>query len=82
MFNFCKYKNILGIPNEGIREKYRIFDISVIDVIGTIILAFFIQFFLLREVSFLAILISCFIAGILLHRMFCVKTKIDKILFS
>jgi len=82
MFNFCKYKNMLGKPNEGIRKRYRIFDISIIDVIATIILALAIKFFLAHDVSFIAILISCFIAGILIHRMFCVKTKIDKIIFS
>ena len=29
MFNLCKYKNILGKPNEGIRKKYRLFNISL-----------------------------------------------------
>ena len=82
MFNLCKYKNILGKPNEGIRKKYRIFNISLLDVGATILLALFINFFLLREVDFLSILLSCFFAGILFHRFFCVKTTIDKFLFG
>tara|TARA_A100001011_G_scaffold399719_1_gene509833 strand:+ start:2403 stop:2651 length:249 start_codon:yes stop_codon:yes gene_type:complete len=82
MFNLCKYKNILGKPNEGIRKKYRLFNISLLDVGATIILALFIHFFLLKEVEFLAILISCFIGGILFHRFFCVRTTIDKFIFG
>ncbi len=82
MFNLCKYKNILGKPNEGIRKKYRLFNISLLDVGATILLALVIHFFLLKEVEFLAILICCFIAGILFHRFFCVKTTIDKFLFG
>ena len=82
MFNLCKYKNILGKPNEGIRQKYRLFNISLLDVGATIILALIIHFFLLKEVEFLAILISCFFAGILFHRFFCVRTTVDKFIFG
>ena len=52
MFNLCKYKNILGKPNEGIRKKYRLFNISLLDVGATILLALVIHFFLLKEVEF------------------------------
>ena len=39
MFNLCKYKNIIGKPNEGIRKKDRLFNISLLDVGATILLA-------------------------------------------
>ena len=38
----CKYKNIFGEPKIGI-HKYRLFDIAIIDVIGTIILGYIIH---------------------------------------
>ena len=81
MWYFCKYKDALGKPNEGL-HSYRVFDIAVFDVLLTFLLAKFIQYYILEEYDFLLILISCFIVGILLHRVFCVKTTVDKLLFS
>ena len=81
MWYFCKYKDSLGKPKKGL-HSYRVFDISVIDVLFTFILAKFIQYNLLEEWDFLLILICCFSSGIILHRVFCVKTTIDKLLFT
>ena len=81
MWYFCKYKDILGKPGEGL-HSYRIYNISVLDVLFTFLLAKFIQYYILEEYEFLMILISCFAAGIVLHRVFCVKTTIDKLLFG
>jgi hypothetical protein len=80
MMYFCKYKNIFGKPNEGL-HRYRILDIAMIDVICTILLAKAIQFYLIPEVNIYMILFWCFFLGILLHRVFCVRTTIDKLLF-
>ena len=76
----CKYKNIFGKVDEGI-HSYRIFNIAIIDVILTFLLAFIIQL-LLPKYNYYHILILLFILGIILHRMFCVRTTIDKILFN
>jgi hypothetical protein len=76
--NLCKYKNLLGIPNKGI-HSYRFMGIAIADVIMTIIGAIIISFFL--KVSFVFTCISLFILGIILHRLFCVRTTIDKLLF-
>jgi len=78
MVSLCKYKNALGIPNEGI-HSYRLFGLAIIDVIMTIIGAFIISYFLKK--SFLYTLIIIFILGIILHKVFCVRTTIDKIIF-
>ena len=44
----------------------------------TFLLAKFIQYYILEEYEFLMILVSCFAVGIILHRVFCVKTiKMD-----
>ena len=76
--NLCKYKDALGKPGVGI-HSYRIFNIAIVDVIMTFIGAFIISYFL--NISFIKTSIFLFILGIILHRIFCVKTTIDKLLF-
>jgi hypothetical protein len=76
----CKYSEIFGKVGEG-AHSFRIFDIAVVDVIFTIIGAFLIHRFLLPQYQFLHILVALFILGIALHRFFCVRTTIDKMLF-
>lgn len=38
MFDLCKYKDILGRPNEGV-HSFRIFNIAIVDVLLTILAA-------------------------------------------
>jgi hypothetical protein len=76
---FCDHRNILGKPNEGI-HKYRIFNFSIIDIMLTIIAAYILSW--LFKANFWATLIILFLLGIILHRIFCVKTTLDKILFK
>jgi hypothetical protein len=76
---FCKYKDILGKLGEGV-HSIRICDIAIVDVILTIIGAYFIS--KIFKLNFLNTLIILFILGILLHRIFCVRTTIDKLLFN
>ena len=76
--NLCKYKNILGVPEKGI-HSYRLYGLAIADVIMTIIAAFVISKF--YKYSFFYTLLFLFILGIFLHRIFCVRTTIDKMLF-
>jgi len=76
----CQYKDILGKPGQGI-HSYRIFNIAYVDVIFTIIGAYVIYLFF-PKINYFVILISFFILGIILHKMFCVRTTIDKYLFG
>jgi hypothetical protein len=76
--NLCKYKNALGIPKKGI-HSYRFMGLAIADVILTIIASLIISFFIKKP--FLLVLIILFILGIILHRLFCVRTTIDKLLF-
>jgi len=77
--DLCKYKNIFGTPNEGI-HSYRIFNIAIADVLMTIAGAYLISYFF--KVSFLYTCIVLFILGIILHKLFCVRTTVDKIIFG
>tara|TARA_Y100000590_G_scaffold106658_1_gene121342 strand:+ start:216 stop:461 length:246 start_codon:yes stop_codon:yes gene_type:complete len=81
MWYFCKYKDILGKPKTGL-HSYRVFDIAVVDFLLTILLAKFFEFYMMKGIPFWKILIVTFILGIIVHRIFCVKTTIDKLLFS
>ena len=75
----CKYKNVLGKVNTGL-HSYRILDIAVIDVILTILLAYVVKLIFPNK-KFILILVLLFLLGIILHRLFCVRTTIDKLLF-
>jgi hypothetical protein len=79
--DLCKYSNLFGAPNTG-AHSYRLFDIAIVDVIATIILGIFIKYYFLKKTNILKIMIFLFILGIISHRVFCVKTKIDSLLFG
>ena len=65
-------------PNTG-PHKYRLFNIAIVDVVLTIILAYGISWFF--EYPFLRTLGILFLIGIIAHRLFCVRTTVDKIIF-
>ena len=84
--NLCRYKDLFGKPGEG-AHSYRIFNIAIIDVLSTIISAYLIYFILryvlnIMCINYWWILLGVFLLGILLHRLFCVRTTIDKLLFN
>ena len=74
----CKYKEIGGIPGKGL-HKYRIFNIAVIDVLFTLLGAYLFAYYFHYPVIY--VIIAAFVSGIIAHRMFCVRTTIDKLLF-
>ena len=71
---------MFGEPNTGL-HKYRLFNIALVDLVSTIALAYVIHLYN-PEYMFLHILVILFILGIVLHRLFCVRTTIDKLLFK
>ncbi len=78
MDSLCKYKNLFGKPGKGV-HSFRIFNIAVVDVILTILGAFLISF--VMKFNFFSTLLVLFLLGIIMHRLFCVRTTIDKLLF-
>ncbi len=76
---YCKYSNLFGEPNKGI-HSIRIFNIAIVDVLLTILVAHLASEFF--KVSFILVLLILFVLGIILHRLFCVKTTVDKLLFD
>lgn len=76
----CEYKDFFGQPGQGL-HAYRIFDLAVMDILATILVAWLIHQWW-PQYSFRSILIILFILGIVLHRLFCVHTTVDKWLFN
>jgi hypothetical protein len=74
----CKYKDIFGRPNEG-GHSFRIFNIAIIDVVFTIIGGVLIARWL--GIAIWKPVMVLFILGIFFHRLFCVRTTVDKLLF-
>jgi hypothetical protein len=77
--NLCYYNNIFGIPKEGL-HKYRLFNIAIVDIILTILVALIITYFF--NLNFINILLILFIIGIILHKLFCVNTTINNLIFN
>ena len=75
--DFCQYKDLFGEPNQGL-HSYRIFDIAVVDVLSTIFGAFLISWVISQ--SFILIFIVLIILSVVLHRSFCVDTRVDRFL--
>ncbi len=73
-----KWKNILGEPGKGIHKHY--FGVAIADVIFTIIGAYIFHL-IYPKYSFLFYLVFLFVSGIILHRLFGVRTTVDKTLF-
>lgn len=75
----CKYRHIFGKERQGF-HSYRLFDVAIGDLILTIILAWYISYQF--NVSFWITLTSVLIIGIAIHRMFCVNSKINMLIFG
>lgn len=76
--SLCVYKDALGQPGTGI-HSYRVANIAIADVIMTLAVAYAIA--VLFNVPFTYSAVGMFIAGIISHRIFCVHTTVDRILF-
>jgi hypothetical protein len=75
---FSQYQNALGIPGQGIHTHVMGFAIG--DILMTILGAY--VFHRMTGYTFWKCLLGLFVLGILLHRLFNVRTTLDKILFS
>ena len=75
----CPYSEALGRPREGV-HAYRLFDVAVVDValtiLGGLIIAHLLGWHPAVGVA------ALFVIGVIMHRLFCVKTKVDELLFG
>jgi len=76
---FKQFSDIFGKPNEGV-HSYRIFNIAIVDVIATLLGALIINY--IFKINYFIVLVILFILGIVLHRLFCVNTTINRYIFG
>ena len=76
--DLCKYKGVFGEPDTGV-HKIRLFNLAIFDIIATILLGYF--FSKITKINLWISILSMFVLGIISHRVFCVRTTVDKILF-
>jgi hypothetical protein len=77
MNNLCIYRDIFGKPNEGV-HSIRLFDFALVDVVFTIIAAYLLHKYTNLSLSLSILLL--FVLAILFHWLFCVDTKLNRIL--
>jgi len=75
---FCQYNTIFGKVGEG-AHSYRLYNIAIVDLLSTIIAAYIYSMY--TSYNFINVLLVVLIIGIIMHRLFCVRTTIDKLLF-
>ena len=73
------FKDLFGKVGEGI-HSYRFMNIAIVDVLMTIAGAAILSY--LFNISLWMTLACVFASGIILHRLFDVRTTIDKLLFT
>ena len=79
MTNLCQYKDVFGKPREGV-HSYRFLGVAVVDVVMTLFAAVLLSLFLKTKLWKTTLFL--FILAIILHRMFCVNTRINVLLFG
>lgn len=79
MSTLCQYKNVFGKEREGV-HAVRIFDVAIVDVVLTFIAAYLIH--IISGWNLILVTILLFILGIIAHRLFCVNTKVNVLIFG
>ena len=87
--SLCQYKNLFEEPRTGIHSlRIPIIDVGFYDVLFTILLGLFISvipilfFNTNTKKTIILSQIFVFLSGIIIHRLFCVRTRVDKLLFK
>lgn len=75
----CQYKDLFGAAGEGV-HSYRLFGLAIVDVVLTILGAMLIAW--ATRWPLFPTMLGLFALGILAHRVFCVRSTVDKLLFS
>lgn len=75
----CKFKHIFGKERQGF-HAIRVFDLAILDVIGTIMIGFLISKYL--KVNIIAVITLLFATAMFVHRLFGVNTKLNTLIFG
>jgi len=72
----CPYKDVFGKPGTGV-HALRVFDIAVVDVVLTVIAAYYISGYYRWSLKWTVF--WAFVIGELFHYVFCVETTVIKL---
>ena len=75
MSGLCAYKDIFGAPGTG-AHAYRFLGVAIVDVVLTVLAAWAIAWWFQWPIWKVAMIL--FLVGILMHRLFCVRTTVDR----
>ena len=78
MPSLCRYKDVFGAPGTGVHKH--VFGIAWVDTVMTVLIAAVLSYS--TGWNFLPSLLILFVLGIIMHRLFCVRTTVDKFLFG
>jgi hypothetical protein len=73
----CQYKDRLGVPGQGVHRHF--FGVAVFDIVATLVLTELVIY--VFHTPRVITLFSIILTGIVLHRIFCVRTTLDRCLF-
>ena len=77
--NLCQYKNVLGEPNKGVHKHYGL-GFAIFDVIGTGVGAYMLS--KTFNTSFLTSFGLLMFLAVASHKIFCVDTALNKVIFT
>jgi len=86
--SLCKYKSIFGEPNTGVHAT-RLFDFAINDIIatfaGALLFSLIYNYYMTSKIEynqtyFIKASIGLLLLGIIIHKLFCVDTKLNKLL--
>ena len=79
MARACAYKDLFGAPGTG-AHAVRFAGVAIVDVILTVLVGLLLAWAMDWPTWY--VIAALFVLGILAHRLFCVRTTVDKILFD
>lgn len=77
---WCDYRNAFGKVRKGV-HSIRVLDMALVDVACTVTVAYLLHRYH-AVYGFVVYLIVLILSGIIAHRLFCVRTTVDKWLFQ
>lgn len=76
----CEYKDIFGKPDTGIHSS-RLFGIAFVDLFLTLLAGIGVKY-MFPKYNIILIWIVLFVIAIIVHKLFCVNTTVNKLIFG
>lgn len=77
----CRFQHSLGRPGEGV-HALRLGPVALVDVLFTLLAAWLLHRWVWPRTAFWIVALLLWLLGVLAHRLFCVRTAVDRWLFG